>query len=304
VLCLVLIAGLAGRDASAQEPEAPGWIPSIDLGFEAFSFDTQSSIQNHINPPAQEDSQRNESVQWLFQLGAELMAPAFDSLPGKPRLFIGGGAQFKRFSADRIYSVGDIEDSPETKIRQFYGRRQADLDDGCEDFMPDGAPTGCLTAEAGEFTGQGARIAAGLQNPSWYAALGVAFEIPMGTNLLLQVKPSVAYNVEEVEFVGQFTTITEPSMEVFEVHRSPDTRATVTDHSLGAGLEVGVVLFRSLRPVRTTLYADARFLWLLSDPTTTFTDSLGFATFSVTRENFTFRGGAGVRFGWVGFGGR
>jgi hypothetical protein len=77
---------------------------------------------------------------------------------------------------------------------------------------------------------------------------------------------------------------------------------TVTQHSLGPGLELGLVLFRSMRPVRASLFADARFLWLLSDRTTTFSDSV--ATYEVRRDPFEIRGGAGMRLSWLGFRGR
>ena len=62
------------------------------------------------------------------------------------------------------------------------------------------------------------------------------------------------------------------------------------------------MLFRELRPVRVSLYADARFLWVLGDRTTTFSDSV--ATYDVRRDGFGIRGGAGLRFSWVGLGPR
>jgi hypothetical protein len=141
--------------------------------------------------------------------------------------------------------------------------------------------------------------------------LGVAFEIPVANSLLLRVKPSVAYNLEKVDLSGQLTTVIErdPLNEWFVAHRGAASD-TMTDHRLGCGLELGLVLFRSARPVTTSLYLDARFLWALGDTTTTFsTDSDSephpdLATFTVDREPFTIRGGAGLRFSWLGFGGR
>ena len=44
-------------------------------------------------------------------------------------------------------------------------------------------------------------------------------------------------------------------------------------------------------------------LWLISDPTTTFSDPAGLATYTVTRDEFGVRGGAGLRFSWKGLGG-
>jgi hypothetical protein len=54
--------------------------------------------------------------------------------------------------------------------------------------------------------------------------------------------------------------------------------------------------------VRVSLYADVRFLWVISDRTTEFSDSV--ATYEVERDPFGIRGGAGLRFSWVGFGAR
>jgi hypothetical protein len=167
-------------------------------------------------------------------------------------------------------------------------------------------PPNCFTSEPEQFEGQGSEILAELQNPSWYAALGVAFDVPVADSLLLQVKPSIAYNVEQIDMTGRITTVieTDPVNEMFEVHRDAAS-ASSTDHSLGLGIELVLALSRAGRPIRTSLYLDARFLWLLSDPTTEFSDPgpTGFGSFTVERDEFGIRGGAGVRFGWMGFGG-
>jgi hypothetical protein len=91
-----------------------------------------------------------------------------------------------------------------------------------------------------------------------------------------------------------------PCLRTFDVYRSRTT-ATATDHSVGAGLEVAMVPFRSARPIRVSLYAEARFLWLVSDDTTEFSDPDGVATYSIVRDDFNIKGGGGLRFSWVGF---
>jgi hypothetical protein len=147
-------------------------------------------------------------------------------------------------------------------------------------------------------------------DPSWYAAVGVAFSVPIASNLLLRIKPSIEYSFEEIDLDGQLKTVNE-----LNPHLDPDfttptrdffisrSRAneTATNHSLGAGLELALVLFRNFRPVRVSLYTEARFMWVLSDETTTFGDSTGTASFSVVRDDFGIKGGGGVRFSWVGF---
>jgi hypothetical protein len=93
----------------------------------------------------------------------------------------------------------------------------------------------------------------------------------------------------------------------FFVHRS-NQNTSITDHSVGAGLEVALALFRSVRPIRVSLYAEARFMWLVSGSTTTLAndpkpiDALnGVATYTVMRDEFGIKGGGGLRFSWVGF---
>jgi len=61
------------------------------------------------------------------------------------------------------------------------------------------------------------------------------------------------------------------------------------------------MVFRSTRPVRISVFGQVQGLWLVSDRTNSFTDSDGIASYSVVREDFIFRGGAGIRFSWVGF---
>jgi hypothetical protein len=140
--------------------------------------------------------------------------------------------------------------------------------------------------------------------------------VPIATNLLLYIKPSVQYSMEKIDLPAGLTTVDEPVPRVdpipcgtsrpdpcireFIIHESRTTAST-TDHSVGMGLEVAVVPFRSARPIRVSLYAEARFLWLVSDSTTTFADPNGIATYSVTRDDFGIKGGGGLRFSWVGF---
>jgi hypothetical protein len=292
-----------GQTASGEDGDEPGWVPSINLGFDTFAFDTRASVENHRNAPAHEGTQSYSSTELLFQSGAELMSPSL-ALPGRPRLFVQGGAQLGTFSSDDIFRTGDLgsdPENPEADIFFFQTRRSIDIREfGCNKVAP---PT-CLTAEEGEFKGQGSRIDAEFQSPSWYAAVGVAFDIPVSDAVLLQVKPSAAWNVETIDLSGQLTTVveTDPIREKFKVWRGTASE-TRTDHSVGFGLELGLFLFRSVRPVTTSLYIDARFLWLLGDPTTTFSDPDD-ATFTMEREEFMIRGGAGLRFSWLGFGGR
>ena len=290
-----------GQAAWAETDQEPRWIPSIDFGFDTFAYSAEASVENDINPPAQEGAQTNPIVELPLRLGGELMGPVFEGLPGRPRLFVRGGVQLNPFSSDKIFKAGELRGDTELDLFVHQSIHLVDIASKCDERDP----PYCFTSEPEEFEGQGSEILAELQNPSWYAALGVAFDVPVADSLLLQVKPSIAYNVEQIDMTGEITTVAEidPVNQMFEAHRDAAS-ASSTDHSLGLGIELALALSRAGRPIRTSLYVDARFLWLISDPTTEFSSGpTGFGSFTVERDAFGIRGGAGVRFSWMGFGG-
>jgi len=155
------------------------------------------------------------------------------------------------------------------------------------------------------FEGQGAEVTAEIPNPSWYAQLGLAFQVPLGEVWLMQLKPSVAYAYEKVEMTGRLRTVieTDPANEVFEV-RDGSGQASATNHNVGVGMEFAFSMFRRDLPIRTWLYLDTQFMWLLGESTTDFADSSGVSAYSVDRDTFNVRGGAGLRFSWMGRGDR
>jgi len=293
--------------AAADDLQEPSWIPSIDVGMETFDYNVRSSAENLINPPWLGGSQSEAERQTMFRIGGELMGPMFEGLPGRPRLFAKGGAQFRTFSSDDIFGNGNftVGVEPERGIARY-----ASLGDIARDLPHD-------------FVGQGSAISARFQDPSWYAGLGVAFSVPIGTDMLLYIKPSVQYSLEKIDLSASLTTVDEPvprldpfdcgvgtglppCVREFFPHRSQQyTR--ITDHSVGAGLEVALALFRSVRPIRVSLYAEARFMWLVSDSTTMINDPKtidepnGVANYSIVRDEFGIKGGGGLRFSWVGF---
>ncbi|HEX9814650.1 MAG TPA: hypothetical protein VGB31_06855, partial [Myxococcota bacterium] len=73
---------MSAGDAFAE----PSWIPSVEIGFETFDYDTDSTVQNFINPPAWAGAQAESERQLMFRIGGELMGPIFEDLPGRPRL--------------------------------------------------------------------------------------------------------------------------------------------------------------------------------------------------------------------------
>ena len=145
--------------------------------------------------------------------------------------------------------------------------------------------------------------------------------MPTSIELLFLIKPSIQYRAEDIDFKGKLKTVHEPIPRVdppncndpggpnrppgppcvreFEIRES-NVEFDTTDHSIGPGLEVAMGFLAS-RPIRISIFAQVRALWLVSGKTNSVTDSDDFASYSVEREDFVFRGGMGVRLSWVGF---
>jgi hypothetical protein len=286
-----------------EEFPEPSWIPSIEVGFEAYSYDVDTTIINLSDPTSWSETQSEGTSQILLRIGGELMGPMFEDLPGRPRLFVQGGVGIATFSNDSVFELGnpDIDGEPEAGIDSYStdgpGQRDYPFD----------------------FDGQGSRLDADLQDLSWYAGLGVAFSVPTSMGLLFYIKPSVQYSVEEIDFEGKLKTVEEttdppavdpppctgrgcidgPFIREFKIRES-NVNFSTTDHSIGPGLEVAMA-FVSPRPIQVSIFAQIRALWLVSDKTNSVTDPNGFASYSVERDDLTVKGGAGIRFSWVGF---
>ncbi len=291
LVALLLPAVAAQADGDGEEP---AWIPSLDVGVEGFSYDVDTTIVNLSDPSVYSETQGASVNQLLFRIGGELMGPMFEALPGRPRLFVQGGAGFSTFSGERAFELEnpDDPDEPQGGIDR-YGV-----------FGPVGRNLPF------EFEGQGSWLDVRFQDPSWYAGLGIAFSVPTSGAFLFYIKPSVQYNVQQIDFAGKLKTVYElpppgvdppdgPFTRPFEIRES-NAKFGTTDHSIGPGLEV-VMGFLASRPVRISLFGQVRFLWLLNDDTSSFTDADGFAHYSVKRDDFLVKGGIGLRLSWVGF---
>jgi hypothetical protein len=253
----------------------------------------------NLRDPSSSETQPESVNQVVFRIGGELMGPMFENLPGRPRLFVQGGAGLSAFSSERVFELGDpdIADEPEDEIETYLTRGAG------QHVYPK------------DFEGQGSRLDADFQDPSWYAGLGIAFSIPTSGGMLFSIKPSVQYSVEQIDFTGKLKTVDEPiprldpdpcgtnkpspCLREFRILES-NANFSTTDHSIGPGLEVAMA-FRSFGPIRISLFGQARVLWLVSDAVNSFTDPKGFASYSVERNDRVFKGGAGVRLSWVGF---
>jgi hypothetical protein len=277
-----------------EEFSEPAWIPSLDVGFEGFSYDVDTTIVNlgGVSPPS--ETQPESVNQLVFRIGGELMGPMFENLPGRPRLFVQGGVGLNAYSEDRVFALDnpDVDAQPQRSI-DFYHTNGP----GKNTFPRD-------------FKGQGSWLDADFQDPSWYAGLGIAFSIPTSGGLLFYIKPSAQYSAEKIDFTGRLKTVFEttspphgdppngPYTRTFEIRESSADFST-TDHSIGPGLEVAMA-FRPVGPIRISLFAQVRVLWVVSGRTNSVADPNGFASYSVERNASVFKGGAGVRLSFVG----
>jgi len=286
-----------------EEFSEPAWIPSLDVGVEGFRYDIDATIVDHSDPFSWSQAQSESVNQFVFRIGGELMGPMFEDLPGRPRLFVQGGAGFSAFSGEDflVLKKPDLAFEPETGIANY------ESDGPGRNYFPL------------EFKGQGSRLGARFQDPSWYAGLGIAFSVPTSGELLFYIKPSIQYSLQKIDFVGKLKTVYEPHprfvdppypcepkpctdgpwLRIFEVRES-NANFSTTDHSIGPGLEVAMA-FRSTRPIRISLFGQVRALWVVSGTTNSFTDADDFASYRIERDGLVFKGGVGVRLSWVGF---
>jgi hypothetical protein len=288
-----------------EEFSEPAWIPSLDVGLDGYSYDVETTIVNLTNPSSRSGTQSESVNQVVFRFGGELMGPMFENIPGRPRLFVQGGVGINAYSSDRVFAIDDPDDpnSPEQDIRRYEvgGARGKDL--------------------PSDFKGQGSWLDAGFQDPSWYAGLGIAFSVQTSGGMVFHFKPSFQYSAEQIDFMGRLGLVTETTPpgtpqdldpcgtnpqadppwplcnRTFDVLES-NANSSTTDHSIGPGFEIAMA-FRPFGPIRISLFGQARVQWLVSDAVTRFGDAL--ASYSVEREDYVWRGGAGIRLSWVGF---
>ena len=332
---LALLAGLRGFAQELPPPPEPDWVPSLEVGFEAFDWDSHSSVQNLVNSPAFSGKGSDALRQLVLKLGGGVAGPRLSFLPGRPRLFLGGGVGFVTDGADSAFKTGEPASpvNPEQDIESYLQR----LNVGVRPRLPgDPDPSGrnctnaafpCPEPELDEIRGQGSQVRTSLDDLTWYANAGVSFEVPLFETSLLEIRPGIAYRGERGRISGQLTTVTgegfdpdliaDPTLDPtnrfpcsgdpvptgcpdLTIFRSDTGRARQVYHHLGPRLELAFVLSRQARPVRTTFYVEGSFLWLLGDRTERLADPNGIARYIVERDETSLRGGAGFRFSWVG----
>jgi len=292
MLVLLLVVGPAAEVAWAEEEARPGWTVALDAGFEVFEYDINSSVTSAV-APRQSGAQTKKNDNSDFKFGIEVMTPALASWLGRPRLFAGVGGQVPLGSEDVVFQIGGglSAELPEQEIASFEQDLATAIGNGCLTSPP------CPTADPASFGGQGSRIGVDFR-PLWYLSLGAALNLELPDDFLFRLKPSLEYVGGRLGIDSALTTVLEPAPEEFTVVRS-SAGTMVTDHRLGPGIEGELVISRTARPVALSIYVDARFLWMVSDGSTSFADPAGIAQYSVDRGNALSFGG-GVRLTWMG----
>jgi hypothetical protein len=298
-------------DEELDEPREPNWIPSINVGVESFDYEADAETVDLIDPPRWSTSGGDSQRQLLVTIGGELMGPALEAIPGRPRLFLGGGLGIKTFAADEIVKIGQPDGGAQPE--QDKDAYLTNLDRLINRFRCLESVNGCPEPIIDDWLGQGSEVEVSFDDLTWFANLGVSFDIPVFESSLIQVRPSAAYRGEKVDLDGLLTVVVdegfdantaEPDGDLLRIYRSRGAgRRDVTQHHLGPRLELAFVLSRTARPIRTTLFVEGSYLRLLSDRSQSFRDRDGIAAYSVNRDRGEFRGGGGIRISWVGFGG-
>lgn len=310
-----LIVGAATAQSSDGADE-PDWIPGLSAGIEIFDWNSEESVQNLVNGPFLNVRGDDEIRMYIMTLGGELAGPPISVIPGRPRLVLGGGAGFVLPTADRLLHDGEASSAsePERDIGAYERRLATAIQRNClaDPNRTPPKPETCPRLDLLDTDGQGSDVRLSFDMVTWHAKLGAAFDLPVLDDSAIQIRPSITYRGERIKLQSRLTTVTLDQFMLppdrngtaivdTTIHRSRPGAKNAVHHHLGPSLELGVVVSRSARPIRTTVFFHGSYLWLLSDPVENFADSDGVATFRVRREISTFRGGIGVRFSWLGF---
>lgn len=285
------------------------WVPSLAV-VSGVTFQDQSarlassdSVGNPIDDrfPA---SGSDLAVSPYVGGNLQLLSPALP-LPGRPRLFVGGGL-LPSFGQDRDIAV---EDDPGA-------------------FVP---PAGNLYPDTA-VRGQGSSTTATLDTWVFAAAVGVAFPFElMGRQVW--VKPSFGWIRYKMDVEGLLRDIQcapfpgPPPVQVSTQCRDlpnsippfdgfqRDVTLSASDsqwfNGIGPGFELEMSVGR-FGPVGSSLFLDAQAYRILGDRSVSLTNSASFddqlgsadytANWSFETKPWMFRAGAGIRFHWLGFG--
>jgi len=301
VLFLYLCSSLCCVGAAAAEPvdehELSRWVPSFSFlsGLNAQRAEGHLSTSDVLGahdpaaPPQGAQplllpgSPRTERAPMLtpFVGGSiEVMSPAWQSLPGRPRAF-------SRFDVSVTfgpeYNIPTIGDRPGPPTR--------------------GSALGALTEST--ILGQGGRAAASVEPLLLMAGAGAAFTLDAWDHAL-RIKPSLEYIREQVEVRGVVRRsvvvdhLDSATLDKFR-HVNLSARATHVYHGLGPGLELELDTRRA-GPVVLSLYLGAKAWAFLNNDKQTLVAANAdneYAVFQFLKNRWAFSGNFGLRFRWV-----
>lgn len=277
LLTVLFTAAGSARAQGTSSDQEPNWIPYFELGFDSSDDESSGTATSAFAPNADGQNSFDDA---RIRFGVGVLSPNWTPIPGEPRLFLQAGVDIHTAESHRPLDSGEIG-TPEDDIARVTPGRGTDPED---------------------IGGQGVFIRQEFYGTGWYAGFGVAFSIPAPWDEgRIRLKPVAAYEGERVRFAGRLTQVTEPTEDVFIVHRASALTDARTEHRLGVGGEIEMVFFEGDR-VEISAYGNARYMWLLGGRSAHFTDSTGLAGFEWRGSANVIRGGLGIRVGWTGFG--
>jgi hypothetical protein len=279
---------LLPTNASAQLQSTtaqPSWIPYLEAGFDAGDEISGASVTSSTGLNSS-GTNSFEHARLRFAVG--VLTPSWTSLPGRPRLFIQGGIDAHSSGSERVLDVGQIGD-PELAISRLPVN------------LPNPRPNPADT-ETESIAGQGRFIRQEYMGPAWAASLGVSFETPAPwEDGSIRLKPLIAYEGERFRIEGRLTEVIQPMTNVFLVRRSYARNNPTTDHRLGVGGEIELIITQGDQ-IELSAFGNVRYMWVVSGRTTVLGDPDGVARYRWSQDANVVRGGMGIRIGWRGFG--
>lgn len=305
------VAPFEQASAQSNDFDVDGWTPAASVWGGFLFTEMQSSLVSSdvlgpaaFSPPQLEQPIQppgdGEDLQPAPFIGGslELMTPALiEDLPGRPRLFVHGGATANFAQEDDL-------------TRRLDPRPELSIPDSLLTGPNDTAPN--LPAE--NILGQGSRATVRIEPLAFSAGIGIALEVPV-FDRIVRIKPSVEYFSYEVEASG----IVNRAVAIESAGSNPDElsdfrrilleyKRTKRFHGIGPGLEIESDVAR-VGPFVTSVYATGRLYSILGGrqiDQVAFNDSASDP--QAQRENvrsstevdrWAYRAGVGLRLHWA-----
>ena len=270
--CCVALAG-----HSEERPRESQWLPALSLGSGLITEKLSGSVTSSARPSAA-DSTR--ALLPYVSLDGELMTPALTLLPGRPRLFIHGGAGVA-FDSDRRLA---LEGNPGPLV----------------------FPSISGLTPIAAVKGQGSSTRSKLEPLLVTAGAGLSFEFSLWGRAL-RLKPSFEYFRQEMKITSLLSSAETLQPNGICPCRSVSLAATdkQVSHGIGPGLELELDAARA-GPVALTLFVSTQAYRLLNGRTlhahregTWTTGQPASVTGEARLAPWVYRAGVGLRLRWA-----